>query len=77
MSTQALESKLHIVLAAGNGKKDSNGVFRGINACEELADGTRFLAGQSDLPIIVVGAIDSTDKQTSWSNFGPCVDVFG
>jgi hypothetical protein len=77
MSTQAMESKMHIVISANNGVADSNGVLRAVNACEQLADGTRLLVGRPDLPIIVVGATDSQDKQPQWSNFGPCVDLFG
>jgi hypothetical protein len=74
MSTQAMESNMHIVMGAHDG---TNGGFPGINACEKLPDGTRYLVGRPDLPIIVVGATDSRDQLAQWSNFGPCVDLFG
>jgi hypothetical protein len=69
MSTQALAQNLHIVTAAGNGVKKPNEVPRGVVRCNGLE--------QKAKQIIVVGATDSTDRLAGFSDFGPCVDLFG
>lgn len=49
-------------LAAGNS---------GVNACNESPARAGANAG-----VVTVAALDSANRETSWSNYGPCVDIW-
>ena len=62
--TNSINSGVTYVVAAGNG--DRRGVAQ--NACNYSPAGTP--------GAITIGATDTKDTKSSWSNYGPCVDFF-
>lgn len=62
--TKMIKAGITVVLAAGNG--DKNG--KGISACTVSPAHVK--------AAITVGATTSTDKRTTFSNYGACVDLF-
>jgi hypothetical protein len=76
MSTQALASNLHLVISAGNGVLGENREFQGFDVCQTAPKKPRVVS-RPDLPLVMVGATDSTDALAVFSNFGSCVDLFG
>jgi len=60
----AVDHGIHFAIAAGNA---------GMDACDDL---TASSGGLSQVGAVVVGAVNITGKSTTWSNFGPCVDVY-
>ena len=62
--TRLISEGVTVVAAAGNGGIDN----RGIDAC--------YISPARVPRVITVGAVDSSDTAPSWSNFGPCLDIF-
>jgi subtilisin family serine protease len=60
---RAIKDGITVAIAAGNG-----GAFGGQDACS---------TSPARVPdAVTVGATDTSDKKTSWSNYGSCVDIF-
>jgi hypothetical protein len=80
MSTQVLASNLHLVISAGDDVIVQNGKSQGSDVCPTDPEKARVVSrpiSRPDLPLVMVGATDSTDALASFSNFGSCVDLFG
>jgi len=60
-------------------KSASSGVFYAIaagNSSTDACTSSPARTGRGDNGIMTTAAIDSSDSETSWSNYGACVDVW-
>jgi len=60
----AVSHGIHFAIAAGN------------EAMDACLGSTASGGGLSQVGAVAVGAVNITGKRTTWSNFGPCVDVY-
>lgn len=62
------------------GRSAAGGVFYSVAAGNDGADACTFSPARAgagtDNGIMTVAATDASDKETSWSNFGSCVDIW-